>query len=56
MGFKDEKANDGKGGWSDQGAGNDAANFKYNQKEFAGIPFHITDPGRNEGKSVLVLK
>lgn len=56
MGFTDDVAGDGKGGWSDQGPDNDARNFKYQKKtEFASIPFSIIDPAGNDGKSILVM-
>ncbi len=57
MGFADEKANDGRGGWSDQGPDNDAARFKIRPDGlYAGIPFHVIDPKKNGGKSVLSMK
>ncbi len=56
MGFKDEKARDGKGGWSDQGPENDASRFRYKEQTYAGIPFRVTMPERNKGKSCLVFR
>lgn len=56
MGFRDPVARDGKGGWSDQGPYNDAANFQYKNKTFAGVPFSIPDPNRNKGKAVVVFR
>jgi hypothetical protein len=53
MGFGDETAGDGKGGWSDQGPTNDASAFDYRAKEFLGVPFLIIDPEGNGGKAVM---
>lgn len=56
MGFADDVAGNGKGGWSDQGPDNDARNFKYqNKTDFANIPFSIINPANNDGKSILVM-
>lgn len=54
MHFKDEVAGDRKGGWFDQG-GNDFANMPLGKQVFAGVPFEIIDPARNNGKGVVVL-
>lgn len=56
MGLRDEFAGDGKGGWSDQGKDNDAAKFRFGEREFGGIPFLVADPAKNKGKSVLVMR
>ncbi len=56
MGYRDEIAEDGKGGWSDQGPENDAGNFDYKKTSYGNVPFELLDPARNNGKSVLVLK
>ena len=56
MGFRDQTARDGKGGWSDQGPGNDAANFNYKQLKYANVPFGVIAPERNNGKSVVVFR
>ncbi len=56
MGFRDPVAGDGKGGWSDQGPDNDAAKFPLKRREFANVPFRITDPAKNDGKSILVFR
>lgn len=55
MGWRDEVAGDGKGGWSDQGA-NDMRRVQPGRKVLLGIPFVLIDPKDNEGESVLVLK
>lgn len=56
MGYMDDAAGDGKGGWSDQGPENDAGNFDFKRKNYGSVPFTLLDPKRNDGKSVLVLK
>lgn len=57
MGFADAVANDGKGGWSDQGPDNDAARFTPRRDNlYAGIPFRVIDPKENGGKAVLSMK
>lgn len=55
MGFKDEVAGDGKGGWSDQGPENDFANFDFKRKDYEGISFSVMDPTRNNGKTVMTF-
>lgn len=54
-GFSDENDNDGKGGWTDQGA-NDFREMPLGKQEAAGVPFHIIDPAKNDGKSCLILR
>mgnify|MGYP002464144987 CR=1 FL=1 len=57
MGLTDKTAADGKGGWSDQGADNDAARFKPRKDNlYGGIPFQVIEPGKNGGKAVLTMK
>lgn len=56
MGLVDAKARDGKGGWTDEGKFNDAANFQFKKLEFGGIPFRMTDPGKNNGKAVITFQ
>lgn len=53
MGFKDEVANDGKGGWSDQGPENDMRSFDVLRNDYEGIPFKIIDPAKNGGKAII---
>jgi beta-galactosidase len=55
MGFKDEVAGDGKGGWTDQGD-NDFRTMPLGRQTLRGIPFEIVDPATNGGKSCLVVK
>lgn len=54
MELTDRVANDGKGGWSDQGPENDGRSFQryFRQNSFAGIPFRLIPRGR----SVLTMK
>lgn len=56
MGFRDEKAEDRTGGWTDQGPENDLRMFLVGRQNFAGLPFEIVDPTKNNGKSCVVLK
>ncbi len=55
MGFRDEKLNDGKGGWTDQGPTNDLSMMKPGKFTTLGVDFDIVDPDRNGGRSCLVL-
>lgn len=52
--FADEKAEDGVGGWTDQG-GNDFRMMPLGQQRLQGVPFTILDPAANAGHSCLVL-
>lgn len=54
-GFKDDKPNDGKGGWTDQGAVNDLSQLKPGKLSLAPIEFDVIDPQSNNGRSCLVL-
>ncbi len=56
MGLVDKKSGDGKGGWSDQGPGQDARRFPKKRTVFANVPFRIVDPDRNQGKSILSFR
>ncbi len=56
MGFKDEVADDGKGGWTDQGPQNDLRMLPVGRRRLGGLPFEIVDPQKNEGKSCLALR
>lgn len=53
MGFIDDVAGDGKGGWSDQGPENDLRSFDPTRTEFGGVPFRIIRPEQNEGRAVM---
>lgn len=53
--FADDKANDGRGGWTDQGT-NDFRMIPKGRQTVAGIPFEIIDPIRNGGKGCLMLQ
>lgn len=53
--FSDEKDNDGKGGWTDQG-NNDFRNMPLGKQVAAGVTFEIIDPAKNDGKSCIVLR
>lgn len=55
MDFSDETAGDGKGGWSDQGRDSDARNFDRGREVYGGVPFVLSDPARNGGRSVLSM-
>lgn len=54
MGFRDDSADDGKGGWTDQGPGNDLSCMEPGNVTLTGIEFNIADPGKS-GKSCIVL-
>jgi hypothetical protein len=56
MGFADDVAGDGKGGWSDQGAENDFSGFEVTRTNFQGIRFDIVDPDLNRGRAVATMK
>jgi hypothetical protein len=56
MGFQDDVAGDGKGGWSDQGSTRDFGTFDLTRSDFSGVRFSILDPQKNGGRSVLVFK
>lgn len=53
--FRDDVAEDGKGGWTDQGD-NDFRMMPLGQQVFADIPFNIVDPAENNGKSCIMLR
>lgn len=57
MGFADDFAGDGKGGWTDQGSVNDMRNFDLRGRvKIHGVDFDIIDPEKNDGKSVITLR
>lgn len=49
--FADDEANNGKGGWSDQGPNCDMRQIQTGNRKFGGVPFNIL-----EGKSLIALK
>jgi hypothetical protein len=53
-GFSDDKANDGIGGWFDNG-NNDLSAFPVKQKIFSGIKFDIISPSKNAGRSCVII-
>lgn len=54
MGFRDDVAGDGKGGWSDQGI-QDLRQYDPRWQSFCGMDFRIPDPEKNNGKSILTF-
>ncbi len=52
--FKDDVAEDKKGGWTDQGI-NDMRTTPLGRNTALGIPFTVIDPARNNAKSCIVL-
>lgn len=56
MGFFDDKAGDGKGGWADEGPLNSWGEFPTGQQTFYGVPFDVIDPATNGGKSIITLR
>jgi hypothetical protein len=56
MGFADDRAGDGVGGWSDQGWSNSFAEFEVGRSAFGGVPFAIVDPVANAGKAVVTFR
>ena len=55
MGFRDSVPGDGKGGWTDQGPGNDLHEFRCKTLPFGKAAFRILDPEKNQGRATLVL-
>ena len=55
MGFRDEVADDRKGGWTDQGD-NDLSGLATGPAVLQNIPFTIIDPASNGGKGMVVLQ
>ena len=56
MGFADPVADDGKGGWTDQGPKNDLSAMTSRPIVSGNVRFSILDPETNGGKSCIVLK
>lgn len=55
MGFADEIAGDGKGGWTDQGPENDLRKMRPGTVRAGALPFEVLDPAENGGRAALVL-
>lgn len=55
MGFRDEIADDGKGGWFDQGE-NDFAAMPLGKIKAAEVPFTVIDPAANAGRAAIMLR
>ena len=55
MGFADPVADDGRGGWTDQGPANDLSRLPVGEQKIKGIDFRILDPAGNNGKSCIVF-
>jgi beta-galactosidase len=53
-GFSDDKTNDGKGGWTDQGD-NDFRTMPLGTQTLVGIPFDIINPNNNQERSCIIL-
>ena len=54
MAYADEKANDGKGGWTDQGD-QDMRNFNIKLTDLYGVKVKFIDPVQNGGKAVMTF-
>lgn len=55
MGFADDIAKDGKGGWTDEGGDNDFRAMKVGNQRLVNMDFDIIDPEKNNGRSCLVF-
>ncbi|MDD3155662.1 MAG: hypothetical protein PHS41_12425, partial [Victivallaceae bacterium] len=57
MGFVDEVAGDGKGGWTDQGPLNDLGSIPVGKNiSIEGVPFPVIDPAVNGGKGCVAFR
>lgn len=54
-GFSDDAADDGKGGWTDQGPGNDLRMVPAGTMNYDRIPFRVVDEKKFPGKSVIAV-
>ena len=55
MGFRDDTADDKRGGWTDQGPANDLRMMKAGNQNLACVDFQIIDPEKNNGNSCIAL-
>ncbi|MDQ2798037.1 MAG: hypothetical protein M3Y13_00155 [Armatimonadota bacterium] len=55
-GFADPVADDGKGGWTDEGPDNDLHFMPTGLLSLYGVPFRVIDPVQNGGNSCIVLR
>ncbi len=53
--FRDDVAHDGKGGWTDQGSGNDLRMLTPGTVEVDSLKFNVIDAAKNDGKGVIVV-
>ena len=56
MGYADDQAGNGRGGWTDQGSGKDLRTFPAGIHTALGFPFRTENPAANGGKSCVILK
>lgn len=54
-GFRDDFAEDGKGGWTDQGAGHDLRMVPAGIMKYEQIPFRIVDEKKHPGRTVIAV-
>lgn len=54
-GFVDQTANDGQGGWSDQGPTNCLTQIPTGNLQWNGIQLHVMDPAQHQGRSVAAF-
>ncbi|MBS1369344.1 MAG: hypothetical protein HPZ91_05240 [Lentisphaeria bacterium] len=53
--FSDDRAGDGKGGWTDQGPDNDLRKLKSGTITLDSLEFDVPDPAENGGRGAIVL-
>ncbi len=54
--FADDRAGDGKGGWTDEGPFNDLRDMKPGLHQWLGVPVKVLDPAENGGRAVLTMR
>ena len=54
-GLTDQAADDGRGGWTDQG-NNDLRTFPTGLRYLLGVPFDVIDPATNDNKTAIILR